>query len=534
MVGNHKINEKLKQIRYENCVAKSIKGIVLFLFFLFVLGCTAPKKIDNTSPNIIVFLVDDLGWNDTSLPMSGEKTKYNSRYRTPNLEKLASQGLTLTNARSNAICVPSRVSLLSGQSFMRHQVKGDIEPWVNTSKTLEFPKGKVVSSVENLLPARLKENGYRTIHAGKFHLCHICPTDVSPSPEMAGFDVNIGGSSYGAPGSYLAEDEYGNIKTPGRVPYLEHFYGEGTHLTEVLTQESLKEVKYSVDQNRPFFLYLAHYAVHTPIQPHEPYQNNYALLEGEPVQEGDYASMIEGVDASLGKIMKALDEWEIADNTLLIFYSDNGGRVLGRGQKSLYGEWEFNFPLRSGKVSLYEGGTKVPGVLRWPGKIMSNTVNDAPLLIEDIYSTVLEAAHVETANNYAIDGKSWFSIFKEVQDSKEIIGRDLFFFMPYRFDGEDFNGPDFAGGGVEAGSAVIHDEWKLIYFFMDERFELYDLSNDREEKYNLIDKEGEIAKKLVHKLDSKMKEHNVADVMPVRLPEKVPVNWPLDAWVNEN
>ncbi len=500
------------------------------LIFACLTACAPTTKKINQKTNIIVFLVDDLGWNDTSLPLNGEKTKYNSRYRTPNLEKLASQGLTLTNAHSNAICVPSRASLLTGQNFMNHQVKGDIEPWVNKSKTLEFPKGKVVSSKENLLPAVLQRNGYHTIHAGKFHICHVCPTELSPSPTMAGFNINIGGSSYGAPGSYLARDEYGNIKTPGRVPNLEHHYEKGTHLTEVLTQESLREVKKAVDQNQPFFLYLAHYAVHTPIQPHSPYQDNYVLSEGEPVKEAEYASMIEGVDASLGEIMKALDTWKIANNTLLIFYSDNGGRVLGRGQKSLYGDWEFNFPLKSGKVSLYEGGTRVPGVVKWPGKVKPKTVNDAPIIIEDIYTTVLDVANVGSDTNYAIDGKSWLPIFEETPALKEIEERDLYFIMPYRFDGVEFNGPDFANGGVEAGASVISNQWKLIYFFKDERFELYNLSNDLEEKNNLINQEENIAEKLVLKLDSKMKESNIEEVIPVRLPEKEPIKWPLDAW----
>lgn len=304
--------QKMKQVNFSQN-----RFAVLFFLILLVLGsCQTKEEQDLSKPNIIVFLVDDLGWNDTSLPLSGDQTLYNQRYRTPNLEELASQGVTFTNARSNAICVPSRVSLLTGQNFMRHQVKGDIVPWVNNRKTLEFPAGKVIQEPKNMLPAKLRENGYFTIHTGKYHACHRCPPEVSPTPLAAGFDVNIGGSDFGAPGSYQPIDQYGNIKDPGRVPGLEKYYDTNTHLTDALTIESLAKVKKAFDKKQPFFLYLAHYAVHTPIQKHEKYLKNYQLTEGEPKAEAEYASMIQGVDASLGEVMSSLIEWDIADNTI--------------------------------------------------------------------------------------------------------------------------------------------------------------------------------------------------------------------------
>lgn len=516
----------------------NITSLVVTLSTIFLAGCGADSErvsgntlekeaLKKTSkPNIVVFLVDDLGLNDTSLPMSNSVTLYNKRYKTPSLEQMAEQGMTLTNARSNAICVPSRVSLLTGQNFLRHQVKGDINPTRSKSGDFLFPPAKVISKPENMLPALLKKEGYFTVHSGKYHICHACSAETSPTPSAAGFDVNIGGSFYGAPGSYQPIDKYGNVKTPGRLTGLENYYERGLHLTDALTEEALNAVKPAINRKQPFFLYLAHYAVHTPIQPHLKYLKNYTLTVGEKKAEAEYASMIEGVDASLGSVMTSLKQWGVADNTLVIFYSDNGGRVLGRGKKSLYGNWEFNFPLRSGKASNYDGGNRVPGVIKWPGKIDSNTANKAPVMIEDIYSTVLSVAGVQVTDRNDIDGIDWSSFFTTSQVPETFTDRDQFFAMPYHFEGTNYNGADFSNGGVEPATSVISKGWKLIYFFTDERFELYHLSEDASEKHNLINQKQGQAKRLVNILDKKMKQHNFNDIMPKRSIDGSDVKWP--------
>jgi len=488
------------------------------------------EQMNISKPNVIVFLVDDLGVNDTSLAMSQSKTLYNKRYKTPNLELMAQQGMTLTNARANAICVPSRVSLLTGQNFIRHQVKGDLVSTDNKSKTLAFPPAKVIDKPENMLPALLQKQGYFTVHAGKYHVCHHCSSETSPTPEMAGFDINIGGSFYGAPGSYQPVDEYGNVKQPGRLKGLESYYLRNMHLTDALTEEAMNVVKPAVDKQQPFFLYLAHYAVHTPIQSHNKYLKNYKLTLGEPEQEAQYASMIEGVDASLGFVMAQLDEWQVANNTLVIFYSDNGGRVLGRGKKSLYGDWQFNFPLRSGKASNYEGGNRVPGVVKWPMKVATNISNSAPVMIEDIYSTVLSAAGVNVEQRNDIDGMSWSKLFISQQVPNIFINRSQFFAMPYHFEGTYYNGDDFIDGGVEPATSVISNNWKLIYFFSDERFELYNLAIDKSEQHNVIIQQPVQAARLVALLDKKMKQHNFNDIMPNRSVDGRAINWPEQAY----
>jgi len=347
---------------------------------------------------------------------------------------------------------------------------------------------------------------------------------------MAGFDINIGGSFYGAPGSYQPVDEYGNVKQPGRLKGLESYYQKSMHLTDALTEEAMSALIPAVDKQQPFFLYLAHYAVHTPIQPHNKYLENYQLTVGEPKQEAQYASMIEGVDASLGYVMSQLEQWQVADNTLVIFYSDNGGRVLGRGKKSLYGDWQFNFPLRSGKASNYEGGNRVPGVIKWPAGITANVSNTAPVMIEDIYSTVLSVAGVDVKQRNDIDGMDWSNFFTSNKTPDSFSKRSQFFAMPYHFEGTFYNGDDFIDGGVEPATSVISDDWKLIYFFTDERFELYNLADDPAERMNLIKQQSAQAKRLVSLLDSKMKQHHFDDIMPKRSSDGSAINWPEKAY----
>lgn len=501
------------------------KTLPTFLLCGSINLCMAEEK----KPNILVFLVDDLGWNDTSLPMSGERTKYNDRYKTPNLERLAQQGIMLTNAHAQALSVPSRASLITGQNSIRNGVSGDYKPTVNHDKTLEIEPGKVLDH-RTALPKLLKQGGYKTIHCGKYHLCEY--ESHSPTPTDIGFDVNIAGSLYGQPGSYKPEDNYTrkNMLKDGKnlMVGLENYYGSKKHLTEALTEVAIAEINKAVETDKPFFLYMAHYAVHTPIQSHQKHLNKYQLNDGERVDEINYGSMITGMDASLGEFMKELDRLDIADNTLIIFCSDNGGRVLWRGKKSLYGDYEFNYPLRSGKASIYEGGIRIPAVARWPKKIKANVVSDAPIMIEDIYTTVLDVAGIPIPSNHHIDGKNLMPLFSKGSTNKELAKRDMYFYLPYRFDGANFNGKDFADGGVTPSAAVIHENWKLIYFHAEQSFELYNLKTDISEKDNLISVETKVASKLVSKLDAYLRGNNA--VNSIKLPERIPTPWPLDVY----
>ncbi len=502
-----------------------------FLTTTVLLGASATALLASERPNVIIFLVDDLGWNDTSLPMAGEMTKYNHRYVTPNLERLAQEGVMLTNAHAQALSVPSRASLMSGQNSARNGVSGDYEPTVNSDSTLLIEPGRVFDP-RPALPKLFKNSGYKTIHCGKFHLSEY-KSDV-PSPYDLGFDVNIAGSQHGQPGSFYPKDDYTHpniTKKHGRnvMVGLEEYYGSDKYLTEALTLRAIEEINSAVKDNQPFFLYLAHFAVHTPIQGDDKYMHHYKTEPGESKDEAMYGSMITGMDASMGQIMETLEKLNIDDNTLLIFYSDNGGRVLWRGKKSLYGDYDFNYPARSGKASIYEGGIRVPAVIRWKGKFEEGAVSDAPVIIEDLYATTLAVANIEAPSQHTIDGKNLVPVLSGNKIPKDIENRSMFFYTPYRFEGRIFNGPDFADGGVSPASAIIKQGWKLIYFHADQRFELYNLNEDIGENNNLFEVETKRAQKLVHYLDDHMRGN--CAINSIQLPERIPTPWPLDAYM---
>lgn len=508
---------------------KNILCVAPFLLWASM-GQSHAMTEEEQRPNIIVFLVDDLGWNDTSIPMSGEKTKYNNRYKTPNLEEFAKQGTILTNAHAQALSVPSRASLITGQNSIHNAISGDYEPTVNPFNTLVVDPGTVLDP-RFALPKILKQGGYKTIHCGKYHLCEY--KSQIPTPYDIGFDVNIAGSLYGQPGSYLPEDNYTRpawVKEQGKnlMVGLEKYFGGKKHLTEALTDAAIKEMNIAVKEKRPFFLYMAHYAVHTPIQPHQTYMEHYSPNDCENLQEAQYGSMITGVDASLGLFMEELERLGIADNTFFLFMSDNGGRVLWRGKKSLYGDYEFNYPLRSGKASIYEGGIRVPAVACWPGKIKGGIVSDIPMMIEDVYSTVLDVAKIEAPDNYRVDGKNLLPVLLGGKKSDDILKRSMYFYLPYRFEGAHYNGPDFKDGGVTPSAAIIKEGWKLIYKHSDMSFELYNLNKDLGEANNLIHVGRKRAFQLIEDLDTYLRANNALNTM--RLPEKKYTLWPKDAY----
>lgn len=496
-----------------------------------VLGITSLQAEEAKKPNIILFLVDDLGWNDTSLPVSGQKTEYNKRYQTPNLERLAQQGILMTNAHSQALSVPSRASLMTGQNSIRNGVSGDYTPTQNQSGTLEIEAGHPLDH-RIALPKQLKRAGYKTIHCGKYHLCEY--ESDAPSPFDIGFDVNIAGSEKGAPGSFLPEDNYeragkGSADGETLMVGLERYFGSKTHLTDALTEVAIEQISSAVEEEKPFFLYLSHFAVHTPIQPHERFMKNYESVDdGLSISEDQYGSMITGVDASMGKIIDALDSLGIDDNTMVIFYSDNGGRVLFREKNSLYDSYEHNYPLRSGKASAYEGGTRVPAVAYWPNKFKRGIVTDAPIIIEDLYKTFTTLAGADLPSQHITDGHNLLPLFETGKAPETLKKRSLFFYLPYRFEGEEFLGPDFVNGGISPSAAINREGWKLIYFHKDQSFELYNLNNDLSEKNNLIDLEKEMAKSLVVELDEFLRGNSALN--SIKLPERVPTPLPLDAF----
>ena len=506
----------------------------LFIFCLLCLcfySCKEEVKENVTvvkQPNIIMFMVDDMGWQDTSVPFWKEKTAFNNTYETPNMERLASEGMKFTQGYATPVCTPTRVSLISGMNAARHRVTN----WtlrrnkfmVNPPKGLEMPKWNLngaqpTDSIElavhiTPLPQILKDNGYYTIHAGKAHFGAMSTPGADPT--TLGFQVNIGGHAAGAPGSYYGLKNFANKnreETIWDVPGLEKYHGKDIFLTEALTQEAVIAMDKAVDDNKPFYLYMAHYAVHTPIQGDPRFEQKY-LDKGLDATEAKYASMIEGMDKSLGDLMNHLEKRGIADNTIILFMSDNGGiSALARGGE----RHTHNKPLSSGKGSVHEGGIREPMLVKWPGVIKPSSVANTPVIIEDFFPTILELAGVSDYKTVQIvDGQSFTSILKGHAPNKK--DRSLFWHYPNNW------GP--TGPGIGATSTIRNGDWKLIYYHLDSHFELFNINNDIGETTNLANKDISKVKELAVMLGKYLR--GVEAQMPTNTNTTQLVPWPDD------
>lgn len=483
--------------------------LLMAILPLVFLSCNSKTEEESKQPNIIMFMVDDMGWQDTSVPFWTEKTEFNKRYHTPSMERLASGGMVFTNAYACSVCSPTRVSLMSGMNAARHRVTN----WTlyrNASvdakhKILEYPQWNVngvqpCDSIERsvqatMLPQVLKDNGYFTIHCGKAHFGAI--GTPSADPTNCGFDVNIAGHAAGGPGSYLGEHNFGNKEKGGHtlpwgVPGLEKYHGDSIFMTEALTIEAKKALDKSLELKKPFYLYMAHYAVHVPLNADKRFYQKY-LDMGLPESEAKYSSMVEAMDKSLGDLMDYLDEKRIADNTIILFMSDNGGFSLRpRAGK----QHTHNKPLNSGKGSAYEGGVREPMIVKWPGKVEAKTRCNDYLIIEDFYPTILEMAGIsdyETVQK--VDGKSFVPMLR--QNGSTANDRNLYWHFPNNW------GP--TGPGIGATSAVRSGDWKLIYYYRDQHFELFNLKDDIGELNNLAESNPEKTKKLAIDLGKYLK-----------------------------
>ena len=463
------------------------KIILLVASVLFLTACSSRKETVD-KPNIVLFLVDDMGWQDTSVPFWDRKTPFNNRYHTPNMERLAKQGMKFTQAYATPVCSPTRISLITGMNAARHRVTN----WTleknasNDAKDneLQFPQWNVngispVQGIENTiyatpLPEILKRRGYSTIHVGKAHFGAM--GTPGEDPENLGFDINIAGHAAGAPKSYLGSENFGNDKSNKEiwaVPGLNKYYGKDIFLTEALTEEAIKAVDKSIKSKNPFFLYMSHYAVHTPIYGDKRFLQKYLDADLDQT-EAKYASMVEGVDKSLGDIMDYLDEKNIADNTIILFMSDNGGlSAHARGGEP----HTHNKPLASGKGSFYEGGIREPMIVKWSKKVQPATSTDSYVIIEDFFPTILEIAGVKSFKTVQhIDGQSFLPILNS-QPKKNKQSRPLFWHYPNKWGAH--------GPGIGTGSAVRLGDWKLIYFHKTRTLELYNIKEDIQESDNL-------------------------------------------------
>lgn len=483
-------------------------------------------------PNIILFLVDDMGWQETSVPFWKERSPLNDRYRTPNMERLAQMGVKFTQAYACAVSSPSRCSLISGMSAPRHRVTN----WTlryneNTdAPTNDFTppvwnvngvQPDTVRSARNLyrstpitsLPQLLRNNGYYTVHCGKAHFGAM--GTPGEDPTALGFTVNIAGGANGAPASYLAEADYG--KGDFHVKGLEKYYDKGTFLTEALTLEALQALEKPIQAGQPFFLYMAHYAIHVPYDADKRFTPNYKDADGQGrydsflgerlnTQEINHAALIEGMDKSLGDIMDYLQKRpEVAQNTIILFMSDNGGQAVSVRQ----GKPNFhqNYPARAGKGSALEGGVHEPMMVYWPGVTRGGTINENRVMVEDFFPSILEMAGVKSyRTKQTVDGKSFVPLLRHPSRHQE---RDVVWHYPHLW-GEAVSEVD----GYGPSSSIMHGPWHLIYYWRTGKTELYRPMEDISETNDLAQQYPKMAKKLRRRLFSQLKK------MKAQMPQK--------------
>ena len=490
---------------------------------LLIAACLSAFTVEDR-PNVVVFIVDDMGWQDTSVPFHVERTPFNDRYRTPNMERLASEGMKLTNGYASApVCTPTRTSLMTGRAPARNRITfWTLNRNSDTSgrhPTIKPPAWNVngLQPGDIVLPEILSGNGYRTIHVGKAHWgTHETP---GGDPTNLGFEVNVAGHASGAPGSYYGTHRFKNAKddtdfskdSRWDVPGLERFHDEDIYLTEALQVRAVEEIDRAVADDVPFYLHFAPYAVHTPIMPNRRYLDAYADLHPK---EAAYATMVESMDVALGEVLDALDRNEVAKETIVIFTSDNGGlSAHGRGGQP----HTHNAPLNSGKGSAYEGGVRVPWIVRWPGVTEPGSISTVPVVTQDLFPTILEASGVmdDVPDARVVDGLD----LREVCAGKTPVSFDeraIVFHQPHVW------GPK--GPGIWPYSGLRVGKWKLLYFHAGRRFELYDLSTDLGETEDLSDRHPEVVNELASVLGEWMRDAGAQ--MSIDTKSGKPVEWP--------
>ena len=442
-------------------------------------------------------LVDDMGVMDTSLPFltdaEGKPKRYplNDFYRTPNMERLAERGIRFNNFCAMSVCSPTRISIMTGQNAARHRTTN----WINPDKDNAGPQGparwnwKGIQRGDTTLPSLLRANGYRTIHVGKGH---FAPREFEgANPQAIGFDINVAGASIGAPGSYYGLNHFGGIssgktkakKAGSAVPGLEKYHGQDIFLTEALTLEAKTHISDAAKEKKPFFLYFAQYAVHGPHQSDTRFAANYAN-SSKPQSAQNFATLVEGMDKSLGDLLDHLESQGIADQTLVIFLGDNGSDApLGNEHAVACAA-----PLRGKKGSHYEGGMRVPFIASWAKQnpneehqkrlpIQAGAIQNQQAAVYDLFPTLLDLVGIKTPAQHAVDGKKLDTLFSGKPDDS----RSETFLMHYPHSPHR---TDYWTSYREAG-------WKVIYHYFPSEvsggshYQLFNLKTDPFEQNDL-------------------------------------------------
>lgn len=466
-------------------------------------------SVGQERPNIVVFLVDDMGVMDTSVPFlvdqnnNIERHPLNDWYRTPNMERLADQGVRFSTFYAQSVSSPTRASIMTGQNATRHGTTN----WINSESNNRTKFGPHdwnwdgLEMSDQIYPAILSEAGYRSIHVGKAHFGH--DNSDGANPLNIGFDVNIAGSSIGQPGSYYGEHGYGWIKgfKPRAVPDLEEYHNSDVFLTDALTLEAGKEITKAVEEGVPFYLNMSHYAVHAPFETDPRFKDNYSTEEMSD-QAIAFATLIEGMDKSLGDIMDKLEELGVAENTFIIFLGDNGGDAPIGGAED-YGS---SAPLRGKKGAKYEGGDRVPFIASWAKpnpnnsfqkkhQVATNFVQTQIGTIMDIYPTVLSIAGLKAPKNHTLDGGDLKRLFSGKKDRRH--RDDFLLHFPHEHRSSYF-------------TTYRKGDWKIIYNYNPEKkndpsYELYNLSTDPYEKNDVASQETKQLRKMTKRMIKQLK-----------------------------
>jgi len=440
---------------------------------LLLLSSGSLYAADVRKPNIVLFLIDDLGWMDLGCQGS-------TFYQTPHVDRLAREGARFTDAYAAcAVCSPTRAAILTGK-YPARLLLTDWLPsgrWDPKSKLREGRFLRELPSAELTLAEALRDGGYRTASIGKWHLGGA-PFSL---PEHHGFDVNIGGNAHGAPGSYFFPYA-GDWKIPGTGQRAKwNVLPDGKpdeYLTDRLTDEAVQFINQNVDH--PFFLYFPHYGVHTPLQAKAEVISKYERIPDSQRQgKPEYAAMVESIDDSVGRVMAALKELKLDANTVIVFTSDNGGFYNATS----------NAPLRANKGAYYEGGVRVPLIIKWPGVAQPGLVASEPVTSTDLYPTCLAAAGLPAQPNQHQDGVNLRPV---LAGEGSLAARSLFWHYPH-YNEHPSSVPS---------SAIRKGPWKLIETFDPEGIELYNLDHDLGETKNLAATETAKLTELRRELDA--------------------------------
>ena len=431
-----------------------------------------PLAAQRRPPNIVFILIDDYGWRDTS---------YNGStfYETPHIDALARGGMVFTGGYSaSPVCSPTRAAIMTGKYPARLHLTAHLQGATNRLhySKVRPPNARLELPLEEVTIAELlRDRGYRTACIGKWHL-----GKAGFLPSDQGFDVALGGDEAGSTNSFFYPQWKKKIPLEGQ---------DGDYLTDRLTTLAVNFIRENKD--RPFFLYLPHFAVHVPIEAKLEKVPKYTAKSrpDNPQNYADYAAMIESVDESAGRVLAALKEWGIEDHTLVFFTGDNGG-VTSR-------EWKnrpvtSNLPLRAGKGHLYEGGIRVPTIVRWPGLTRAGSICHDPILSIDYAPTIAEAAAVPKAKLPAMDGRS---ISKLLRGAPSLGRTEIFWHYPH-----------YNSQLGRPSAAIRRGDHKLILFFEDHHVELYNLKDDIGETRDLAASQPAKAAELRRRLEAWLRE----------------------------